>query len=416
MIAEYIFGKLAQYLGVDLKTTFERSGNYSGAVGVDNDTIMGIPAIYAAIKVVANAIASLPVQIIQRGPDGNRERLREHRLNYLFSSTGEGPNLYQTWFEFMYLMQTRLMLYRNAYAFLGKMKGVPGGVALLPVHPESVQVNANDRTGEIKYDFTWETGEEVKNVPYLKMLHLRSYTKDGFQGVPLLESQRESLALNVSIERSLQSFWGNSARSAGFFSTDVPLQKNTLEHVQKQFQKLSGPANAGKSLFLPARVKWQPVSNPLKDSESNTSRTFQIEENARLFSVPNHKVGDMSNATYSNIEMQSLEFLTHSITPYIVMWVQKLSKTLLKPQERAAGEYFRFETASFLQATTREQSEALSLAVGGTWMTQNEARGRLDMNKIKDPSADELLAQPGSTDAAVTKQGTKPNAPPKPKT
>ena len=406
MIKEYLFNKLVKYLGLDVKTVFQQTGNYAGATNVDNDTIMGIPAIYAAIRLVSNTIASLPLHIIQKTPNGDRQRLDDHRLNYLFSPTGEGPNLYQSWFEFVSLMQTRLMLYQNAYAFIGKMKGVPGGISLLPVNPAGVQVNPNERTGEITYDFTWATGEQVKKVPYSKMFHLRGYTKDGFKGVPLIESQLQSLALNVSMERALQSFWGNSARTAGYFSTDEPLQQNELASIQKKFAQMAGPQNAGKSLFVPNNVKFHSIAASLKDSESSIARRFQLHETSRTLGVQPHKLGDLDRSNFSNIESENISFLQQTVGPYTVMWRQKLKKTLLLPEEREKGEFFYHDNSAFLQTTTREESEALSLAVGGTWMTQNEARERLDMNRIQDPSADELLAQPGSTDAAVTKEGT----------
>ena len=85
-------------------------------------------------------------------------------------------------------------------------------------------------------------------------------------------------------------------------------------------------------------MTYKPISLPPEDSQFLSTRQFGVEEICRIFRVPPHMVQDLQHATYSNIEHQSIDFVVHTLTPWLVRFEQAVSKDLLLEEEQ--DEYF----------------------------------------------------------------------------
>ena len=61
---------------------------------------------------------------------------------------------------------------------------------------------------------------------------------------------------------------------------------------------------------------------------------MSVSDIARIFGVQPHKMGDLSKASFSNIEQQSIEFVTDTLRPWVRRWEDRMTVSLLTPSER----------------------------------------------------------------------------------
>jgi HK97 family phage portal protein len=118
------------------------------------------------------------------------------------------------------------------------------------------------------------------------------------------------------------------------------------------------------------------------DAEFIDSRKFQRTEIAGVFRVPAHLVNDLEKATFSNIEHSTLDFIIHSLRPWLVRWEQAINRDLLLPSEQ--GEYFaEFLLESILRGDTKTRYDAYGSAIQNKWMNANEVRIKENLNPVE---------------------------------
>src|SRR5690606_37442310 len=105
-------------------------------------------------------------------------------------------------------------------------------------------------------------------------------------------------------------------------------------------------------------------------------------EIAGLFNVPAHMINDLDKATFSNISEQAIQFVRHTIMPWVVNWEQELNRRIFTRAERRAGYYIKLNLAGLLRGTAKERAEFYHYAINDGWMHRNEVRAFEDMNPI----------------------------------
>src|SRR5690606_15192692 len=138
----------------------------SGAY-VDVRSAEGISTVFAAVGLLAGTVASLPLHLYRRLPNGDRERVTDHPLAEVLSAR---PNENQTAFEWREQETAHCVLSGNAYSEIVWDKA--GNVtALKPLHPRNVTIVKlpNDRH---RYDVTDANGR-LRSLLSEEVLHLR---------------------------------------------------------------------------------------------------------------------------------------------------------------------------------------------------------------------------------------------------
>jgi hypothetical protein len=117
------------------------------------------------------------------------------------------------------------------------------------------------------------------------------------------------------------------------------------------------------------------------DAQFLESRKAQVAEIARWFRVPPHMVGDLERATFSNIEHQSIEFVTQTIRPWLVRLEQSMARDLLSEAERRRGLYIEHTVEGLLRGDIKTRYEAYGSAITNGWMSRNEVRQLENFNR-----------------------------------
>ena len=148
-------------------------------------------------------------------------------------------------------------------------------------------------------------------------------------------------------------------------------------------QNYGGSANRGKIPVLDRDLKFVPIQMENDSAQLVETQRALNEQIAGAFRVPVSKIGDLSKANYSNMEVCEQVYVNATLDPYYRMFELALRRDLLTVRQ-----YQQFTVTFDRGALTRNDTKALhtSLCQGiqnGIY-SQNDARRKLGENPIPD--------------------------------
>lgn len=330
----------------------------AAGVTVTPQTALGVPAALRAVTLLAGAVASLPLKVYRK-TEGGRELAVSH---WAYDLLHRKPNPLMTPFTFKELIMNHLLLNGNFYALIDQG-------ALWPIDPNRVVVEQDQKTGAITYRVSTVKGQQVFNPA--DVLHVLGTTLDGIRGVSPITLARESIGGAIAELRHGQSFFKNGANPSGVLQHPGHLGPEAAETLRKSWRdKYTGSDNAGKVAVLEEGMTFQPVSLSNKDSQWLESRQVTVLDVARIFGVPPALLGHLEKASYSSQEAQNLEFLTHSLRPWLTRIEQACNRSLLGHSSL----YCEFTTGDLLRTDLKSRFDAYRTALAAGFMSVNEVR------------------------------------------
>jgi len=343
----------------------------SGAV-VTADNAMQISTVYSCVRLLADSIGQLPMVLYRRTNEG-RERAADHSLYKLLHTK---PNGYQTSQEFYETIIISLLLRGNAYAHI--IRGADGRLlALNPIGADSVTYEL--KGGRRVYSITNAAGR-LKQYDANKIFHI---TSTG--GLSVIACARETLGLAKTQETFGAANFKNGARPAGVLEVpgalDAPGRKALREAWNKSHQ---GAERTGSTAVLENGMKFTPVAINSNDAQWLESRRYSREDIAALFSVPVFKIGGMENATYSNIESQSRDFVTYSL----MHWLRRIESCIMRDLIDDEQLYCEFLVAGLLRGDIKTRYDSYAIGLDKQFLTIDEVRAFENLNKLQGQTLD----------------------------
>lgn len=346
----------------------------SSGINITESVALGIPAVYACVRVLAESISSLPLITYERHPNGDKERAQGFSLYPLLH---DQPNPIMTSLELRELLMGYLCLRGNAYCLIERDAGEV--VALWPLHPDRVTVEVDGR--ELLY--TYQNDGQEKKYRMSDVLHIRGLSSDGVIGYSPLALLRDSFGHAKAISDYSANYFKNDASPGGILSTPNALNAQSAANLREAWTKgYQGSGNKHKVAVLDNDLKWQSVGVSPQDSQLIESQKFSVVEIARVFRVPLNLVMDYERSTYSNVTEQNRSFLTHTLAPWLERIEQAIHKSLLTESEKKQY-YVEHLTQNFLKANTKERFEAYKIARDAGFLSVNEIRQLENMNSVE---------------------------------
>lgn len=346
-----------------------------------------VAAVYACKTAISESVAMLPVSVYRDVDERTSEQVEEHPVSTLLR---ERPNSFMDSFEWFEVMQTSLLDYGNAYAFIERKRS--GGItALVPLLPERVKVILGADENSLVYEYREPNGV-TKRYSQREILHIKYRSRDGLIGRSPIQVAADSIGFSVSLLEHGNSTFENGAFLSGFLKFPVAFKDDEArERFMSSFKKYMGASNAGKYALLEQGAEWAPMSQNNRDAQFLEARQFSVLEIARIYRVPPHVIQCLENGTsYASIEQQSINFVQYTIQPWVVRWERAIKNQLFtEPGEEEL--YLRFNISSLIRGDLKSRTEALVLQLQYGLKTINEARKLLDENAVDIPVADSLL-------------------------
>jgi HK97 family phage portal protein len=277
-------------------------------------------------------------------------------------------------------MSTNLLTHGNFYA--RKLYTGAGRVGeLIPLNPKLVKPKWNKAGSEVLYEFREPSGV-TKDLLAEDILHIRGLSLDGLTGLSPIAAAKESIGLSMANEQHAAALFGNGAKPGGVIYFKNPIS----EPAQKKFEddwiaKFRGGGHGKVALLQADEVKYETLGLSNDDAQFIENRQFQLSEIARIFRVPAHMIGDLSKSSFSNIEQQSLEFVVHTLRPWLVNIEQAIHKSLLSDKERKTH-YVQFSVDGLLRGDIKTRYEAYNIAIQTGLRNRDEIRDLEDLNPI----------------------------------
>ena len=367
---------------------FYMGGTTSGKV-VTERSAMQMTAVYSCVRILAEAVAGLPLHLYRYRDDGGKEKAIDHPLYLLLH---DEPNPEMSSFVFRETLMTHLLLWGNAYAQIIR-NGKGEVVALYPLMPNKMSVD-RDADGRLYYTYQ-RSSEEAPIAEGSKVilspkdvLHIPGLGFDGLVGYSPIAMAKNAIGLAIATEEYGSKFFANGATPSGIL--EYPGTVKDPEKVRDSWTRgFSGSGNAHKVAVLEEGMKYTPISISPEQAQFLETRKFQINEIARIFRVPPHMVGDLDKSSFSNIEQQSLEFVKYTLDPWVVRWEQSIQRTLLQDEEKTR--YFvKFNLEGLLRGDYQSRMNGYATARQNGWMSANDIRELENLDRIPPESGGDL--------------------------
>lgn len=365
-------------------------GRTTSGKPVNERTAMQTTAVYACVRILAEAVASLPLHVYEYQDDGGKKLVHDHPLYYLLH---DEPNPEMTSFVFRETLMSHLLIWGNAYAQIIR-DGAGRVLGLYPLLPDKMDVQRDDK-GNIYYVYSRNSDENpmFKEYGNIKLkaedvLHIPGLGFDGLIGYSPIAMAKNAVGMTLACEEYGASFFANGANPGGVLEHPGVLKDPSK--VRESWNSVyRGVNNAHKIAVLEEGMKYQQIGIPPEEAQFLETRKFQINEIARLYRIPPHMVGDLDKSSFSNIEQQSLEFVKYTLDPWVIRWEQSLQRSLLLPGEK--GKYFiKLNVDGLLRGDYQSRMNGYAVGRQNGWFSANDIREMENMNPIPDEEGGKL--------------------------
>lgn len=370
-------------------------------IKVTEDTALTSNAVWSCVRILSETIGALPLHVYRNLSEGGKVKAPEYPLYELLH---DQPNPEMTSMEWREAITGHLALWGNSYSEI-ELDQALRPVAIWPLRPDHMQVWRDPETRRLQYIYQLWQGGTVYLAPE-QVLHIRTLSRDGILGLSPIGQQREAIGMGLALERYGGALYGNGANPGGVLQVPGVLSQTAKDNMKSSWETSHrGPGNAGRVAVLEQGVTWQQTGMPPEDAQFILSRQFSLLDVARIYRMPPHKLQDLSRATFSNIEQNSLDFVTDTLLPYLVRFEQACWRSLIPRLERKR--YFvKHAVDALLRGDLPSRYEAYAVGRQWGWLSADDIREREDMNPIPDGAGSDYLVPLNMTPA-----GSPPPAP-----
>ncbi len=297
---------------------------------------------------------------------------------------------------------SHLLLWGNGFSQIIR-NGLGEIVALYPLLPNKIDMN-RDESGEIYYTYyrnADETRDREKSggvtLSKYDVLHIPGHSFDGLMGYFPIGLHRNTIGMAVATENYGATFFANGANPSGVLEHPATITNKDL--LRESWEKLLKGKGANRVAILEEGMTYKPIGMPPEQAQFLETRKFQLNEIARIFRVPPHMIGDLEKSTFSNIEQQSIEFVQHTLNPWVTRLEQAMNFSLLSPSERVKY-VIKFNLDGLLRGDYTARMNGYAVGRQNGWLSINDIRRLEDMNPISaEEGGDRYLVNGNMIDA-----------------
>jgi HK97 family phage portal protein len=352
---------------------------------VTNDTALQLDVIQSVLERLAGTVSTLPLMVFERTGEDSRRVAREHPLYRVLHTA---PNRRQTAQEYRDEQQRHLAWWRNAYARI-----VPGEDPideLDPIHPSRVTRVERGSDGWVYYTvqrLAPAMGHDIYREDEIWHIRKAPLTPDGLRGRPVWETARETIGKAQAVEAFGALYFANGGSGGGVLKHPGTFKsKEDEQDFLRSWREGGSGLNRHRDRLLKYGVDYDRFT--VNNDEAQFLETLKEVgvKLCRLWNMPPHLVGMLDKATFSNIEQQSIEYVVHTLAPWIAAWEQAAARDLLIGADRER--YFvEFNVAGLLRGDFKTRWQAYAWGRQWGWLSINDVRRLENMDPVADGDA-----------------------------
>jgi len=368
------FGRQKMTIDEWFESFFGGSSRSATGETITQLSALRVSAVWACVTILAEDVAKLPWHIYRRQSNGGKVIVQDHPLEQLL----QRPNNWQNGFEFKEMMMAALLLRRNAYAPIIR-NGFGEPLSLIPVNPDWTTIyQAPD--GSIFYNVARQNqhlAAVLKPLPLMipsdNMLHIRGMSLNSLWGQSAIASGKDAIGLSLAQQDLAAIFASNGTQLSGILEVPTRLSEAAYERLRKTWKdRRAGISNAGETAILEEGTKWSRQGMTSVDAEFIAARKHQVEEVARYFRMPSHKLGITGDRSTNATMAQAQQEYVNDV---VMSWVGRIESKVNETFDLLEDGYFvEFDTSHFLRADIVSRYNAYRTGIVGMFLQPNEAR------------------------------------------
>lgn len=346
--------------------------------GYTKKNAIGLSAFFAAINLISNSIALIPVSENQLN-DNKRTVVENSNITPLFY------NMFLTKFNVFKKIVEDVILKGNGYLYINRDEaGHPK--ALTYLRPSQVSIQYNELTQDLYYLVTSSNKVSKKKILDKDMCHFVMHSNDGVNGLSIISYATRTIDSANATEQSAKQFFDGGCSINGIIRLKNPLVSDKQRNeIRQNWVQIHGGDNCSGVAVLSGVEDFTPITSDPNKSQMLETRQFNITEVARWFNISPILLGDLSHTSYNDIEAANIEFVQHTLLPWIEMFQNELTRKLIVNRKR----YIDLDENVLLKSNKTNQANFCKTLVSGGIMTPNEARQKLGLNPME--GGDDLI-------------------------
>ena len=367
------------------------SGKTWSGKAVNVDTSLQNDTVWACVKLISEAVSTLPLGFYERQADGGRVSASSHPLYELLHNQ---PNARMSAVNYWQAVSASLLLWGNAYIEI--IRSGSRIVSLEFINPSQIRPKRG-ADGMLDYEHT--AGPVTRTIKARDMMHIKSFGLDGEIGLSAIQYARNAIGSANAADQASDETFRDASRASGLVTMDAVLNKDQREQVRSHINKA---AKEGGIFVLEKGSGFTPLGfNPV-DAELLASRAFSVETICRWFRVPPVMVGhgDKQSSWPTSTEAQGALFVRYVLRSCLSGIEQEIRRSLLTPVERIKF-FAEFNLEGMLRGDSASRSAFYASALTQAWMTPNEVRRLENLPPME--GGDVLMVQANMT--ALTNLG-----------
>lgn len=357
-------------------------GKGSAGVSVNNGTAMKVGAVFACVRNISDDCAKLPL-ILYRRMERGKERATN---NPLYRLLHDMPNPEMASFHFRQYLTMCACGPGNGYAEIVRNKaGVPSAMYALDCNRVATKY---DKELGVYHEYQQPSGAKV-NIPDRDMLHIHG-PGDGVVGYSMIRLASETIGNAIAIDKATGANMGNDGTPGGVLKIPFELDDKARENLRKEWEGIHrGAENRRRTAVIDARYEFTPISFNQQEMQFVEQSKFTVEEIARWWRMPPHKIGSLDKATFSNIEHQALEYVQDCLATWLVIWEQEIARKLLPVGNTEL--FAEHLVEGLLRGDQAARGEFYTKLFNLGSITPNEIRDKENMNPLESGGDDSFV-------------------------
>lgn len=378
---------LAATIGRFFNQWRERPNNYAGyyherrlkgSYPVTPETALGYSVVFACMRVISETLAMLPWRVYERQADGTTIYRPDNPVNYLLTRR---PNPDMTAMSFREHVGMQMSAWGNAYCEI-QWNNAHQPIALWQIPSWRVRIDRDDN-GNLIYVVSGDGTNTSRTLTADNVLHFRNVGFDGVLGVSTIALAAQTISYGMELQQFGARAFQNAPFLGGWLEYPMKLDEGQADRLKQSWrQKYMGWLNAGEVPILESGMKLNQLQLPLADAQFLESRVFTAQEICRWFRVPQHKVGLLEEASYSNIEALGIDCYNETFLPMTCRLEQELDYKLFEGNIRTSKFFSKHSLLPILKGDLKTRYEAYSVGVRYGWLSINDVLQMEDMNEV----------------------------------
>jgi len=343
-----------------------------GSSDVSAEAALGIPALFQAVSLIADSIASLPFHVVEVDDEDNMEIRKNH---FIYPLIRYEPSELYSMYTFWQTMLVHMLTQGDGLAYIIR-NGAGRAVELRLLDPSNVTIEVD--AGRV----TYKVAGANRSFSSRNIIHVKALSWNGAQGLDMLHLHRKTISQALANDELLTKFYENGAFLSGILKHPQKLTQEQVDSLANSFKKAFGGAGqSGGTPVLTGGLEYMPVQLSPAQSGSHDSKKLSVKDIARIYGIPAFMLGDMESATLNNYELGVQLFINSTLAPITKEIMQEVNRKVFLPSER-----WRYQLYIDLDALTladlKSKSEYLQTLFNIGAATTNELRKEVGMKPV----------------------------------